>query len=193
MWFADFACDWLSLGHLRTMNQRINIKLVWVISPKPNGTRLFNLEPKIHDDLKWTTIRKGLYRWWIGGQLYSIFFKYPLIMHCTGCSCDSARCSLVARLRWTKCPKLKRIPGKDEKRLIDNLGMPGNFKYIKVQLLNYNDNENDNKQGSWGECYNRTNPSVEIEIQRSDYAKSMDEIPKLWHDKAQGSKIQSND
>ena len=32
------------------------------------------------------------------------------------------------------------------------------------------------------------NPSVEIEIQRSDYAKSMDESPKLWEDKAQGSK-----
>ena len=111
------------------------IKLVWVISPKPNGTRLFNLEPKIHDDLKWTTNRKGLYMWWIGGQLYSIFFKSPLIMHCTGCSCDSARCSLVARLRWTKCPKLKRIPGKDEKRLIDNLGMPGDFNYwIKMMM-----------------------------------------------------------
>ena len=37
------------------------------------------------------------------------------------------------------------------------------------------------------------NPSVEIEIQRSDYAKSMDESPKLLEDKAQGSKIQSND
>ena len=28
------------------------------------------------------------------------------------------------------------IPGKDEKRSIDNLGMPGNFKYAHVQLLN---------------------------------------------------------
>ena len=96
---------------------------------------LFLLEPKIHDDMKWTTNRKGLYMWWIGGQLYSIFFKSPLIMHCTGCSCDSARCSLVARLRWTKCPKLKRIPGKDEKRSIDNLGMPGDFNYwIKMMM-----------------------------------------------------------
>ena len=155
---------------------RLIILLVWVISPKPNGTRLFNLEPKIHDDLKWTTIRKGLYMWWIGGQLYSIFFKSPLIMHCTGCSCDSARCSLVARLRWTKCPKLKRIPGKDEKRLIDNLGMPGNFKYIKVQLLNYDDNENDNKQGSWGECYNRTK------------SKCWDRNPKKWLCKIHGWK-----
>ena len=43
---------------------------------------------------------------------------------------------------------LKEIPGKDEKRLIDNLGMPGNFRYIKVRFLNYDDNENDNKQGS---------------------------------------------
>ena len=30
----------------------------------------------------------------------------------------------------------KMIPGKDEKRSIDNLGMPGNFKYVNVQLLN---------------------------------------------------------
>ena len=37
------------------------------------------------------------------------------------------------------------------------------------------------------------NPSVEREIQRSDYAKSMDEDPKLCEDKAQSSKIQSND
>ena len=37
-------------------------------------------------------------------------------------------------------------------------------------------------------------PSVERWIQRSDYAKSMDmKSPKLYEDKAQSSKIQSND
>ena len=40
------------------------------------------------------------------------------------------------RNQCTKSHSSKMIPGKDEKRSIDNLGMPGNFKYLNVQLLN---------------------------------------------------------
>ena len=41
------------------------------------------------------------------------------------------------------------IPGKDEKRSIDNLGMPGNFKYV---MYNYWIKDNDDK---WQQTRNR--------------------------------------
>ena len=91
------------LGY-HTQNQMINAFLswaksrvsLWVVTSTfwgtlgtPSEYQMINL------------FRKGLYIWIIGGQLYSIFFKSPLTMNCTGWSLDSARCSLVARLRWT--------------------------------------------------------------------------------------------
>ena len=72
--------------------------------------------------------------------------------------------------------------------------MPGHFRYISVQAveLKMMMKMTTNKDQ---EAITTTeqNPSVEEEIQRSDYAKSMDKSPKLCGDKAQSSKIQSDD
>ena len=171
--------------------------LVWVISPKLNGTHLFNLEPNMSNDFKWTTLRKDLYMWWIRGMIHSTFFKSPLIMNCTGCSSNSAtmftRCALTVNTVLKNLTATRWFQARMNKIHLRSLHA---WQFTHASL-----HTDELKMMKWQQTMEQVaittakhEPSVEKEIQRSDYAKSMDmKSPKLYEDKAQSSKIQSND
>ena len=149
------------------------------------------------NDFKWTTLRKDLYMWWIRGMIHSTFFKSPLIMNCTGCSSNSAtmftRCALTVNTVLKNLTATRWFQARMNKIHLRSLHA---WQFTHASL-----HTNELKMMKWQQTMEQVaittakhEPSVEREIQRSDYAKSMDmKSPKLYEDKAQSSKIQSND
>ena len=73
--------------------------------------------------------------WLIWDRFDSIFFKSPLTMNCTGCPDQFSISTHSWRLTVNTTLKISQLYDDSRqgwKRSIDNLGMPGNFKYITV-------------------------------------------------------------
>ena len=117
-------------------------------------------------------------------ELYRLFIRLSKMF---------TRCALTVNI-MPKNSRLQNDSRQGWKRSVTNPGMPGNFRYISVQavelkmMMKMTTNKDQEAIAT-----TEQNPSVEEEIQRSDYAKSMDKSPKLCGDKAQSSKIQSDD